>query len=394
VGCILRPRTWKRIRWPDASRASHIARKRGESVQSWVWLGSTENGLHGVGVRNEAKNRDGNSANRVFDEAQHVSKPGRGVMWHEGAGKEFRDGAGGLEWNDFVPLAVFDQIDAVERTGGLHGNSGIPMPGRSVHEDAAGAFAQDDAVIAEDANARPPEPKAGSGAFSRAGMTDEQAPEAIASENAATMDFHAGSRGEAMDHEKFVEGILERINGTRGVEATLEQEDSPATKGAVKAGFLIRSAAEVSGLKIERETVIFDVSAPEAARLEGWRNRRKFKTIGPGNVDFDVAGWVAGGEWQEARLQSQFHVTVGADAEGDAGDGEGDAACSNAAGSGVCRLERRVVLSGVHVTALLHDPMELQATTDTQEPETGPPEPTILQLPRTASSGRRLTATT
>ena len=38
--------------------------------------------------------------------------------------------------------------------------------------------------------------------------------------------------------------------------------------------------------------------------------------------------------------------------------------------------------------------MDLHATTARQDPETGPPEPAILQCPRTASSGRRLTATT
>src|SRR5208282_459499 len=67
-------------------------------------------------------------------------------------------------------------------------------------------------------------------------------------------------------------------------------------------------------------------------------------------------------------------------------EGYGDAANAE-----VCRV-RRHEASAVFL-GIAHDPM-LRQCKAAHESVTGPPEPAILQCPRTASSGRRLTIVT
>ena len=88
------------------------------------------------------------------------------------------------------------------------------MPGSAVHKDFFGVSAQNDAVIAENFDAGLTKPQAGSGALPRARMAQKKMPAAIFVHDPDGVDFNAVPAGEAMDHQHFVERILQRINRT------------------------------------------------------------------------------------------------------------------------------------------------------------------------------------
>src|SRR5277367_2295682 len=140
------------------------------------------------------------------------------MMRHETAREEFRGRCGAAERPYLVLLAVGQNKDSIQGGTISLGDSSIAVPGSSVHPYAAVFAAQDDAVVTQHASAVAARPQARRSALACSGVACEKQPSSVGSDYAAAVDFHAFTRGKAMNPQKFVQWIFQRIQGLGGGE--------------------------------------------------------------------------------------------------------------------------------------------------------------------------------
>ncbi|HMC58022.1 MAG TPA: hypothetical protein VKJ01_02405, partial [Candidatus Solibacter sp.] len=193
------------------------------------------------------------------------------------------------------------------------------------------AAAQDDAVVAENANIRLGEPQTRGGAFSRAGMSQEEMTAADFIHDSDGVDFQALAARQAMDHQDFVERIFERIDGTvLWKEETRELEMAGGEIAVEPRRFVGRFAWEAA-LEIQAVAVLltatFFEERPEAAGMKKRLALRRRQLIDQRDTDVDVAifrrdDWH--GEFVQRRIERQQNVAIRKHTEGNSANLIGD----------------------------------------------------------------------
>jgi hypothetical protein len=135
-----------------------------------------------------------------------------------------------------------------------------------------------------------------------------------------------------MNHQEFIERVLERIKWKLRIKIPLQETDASTSEILIEPSVLIRSFAEKISAKIKPDSVVFLKRAPKSARFEKWLARRKVQDRGPIRIDLNITNGVLDFEFEDSRLERQPHVFSSAHAEGNATNAVGDA------GSGLLRI--------------------------------------------------------
>src|SRR5271163_861455 len=177
--------------------------------------------LHGARLRQKAKSIAGQFPRKLLDELQRQVQRLWRVARHETARKDFRGRNAARHGHEFVGGRLFENVDVRESRRAGRSDAGVAMPRRAVHPHLAFAPAENDAVVAQDAPAplrllRLPQTRAG--ALARARMSEEKMAEAGFVNDAERVYFQTFSARQMVNHQDFIERILEGIDRSLGVE--------------------------------------------------------------------------------------------------------------------------------------------------------------------------------
>jgi hypothetical protein len=291
------------------------------------------NGLHSAFRWSETENGTGDVASEIVNETEGELNATIEIVRDEGTSKELRGGLGGRQRKNFVERSLLEQVDGSERRATGRGNPGVAMPRGAVHPELAIELAKDDAVIAEKLYARLSHPETGRGAFTGTGMTEKEVAVGIAVGEPQSVKFHAFAAGEAVHHDKFIEGILEREDTRiRGIAGAIENNVS-ARERVIEPGGFIGLRAKSGARKIKFGTSAGAEGRPEAAGREGRRGGGSVDLMGPGDIHFDIAGMIWRRRKQKGamlRVENDGHTAFAPQAEGKAAylQGESSGAAS------------------------------------------------------------------
>src|SRR5580704_10675597 len=163
------------------------------------------------------------------------------------------------------------------------------MPGRAVHPDLACTDTQNDAIVAENSHAWAIEPQASGGAFSRAGMAEEKMSAAVFVGNPDGVDFYAFASRKPVNHQQFVERVLERIHRALRVKEPPRQQHAPGTKFRIKPGFFVRSHPQERREEAEAISARLGKERPQPAGVKQGSGARRFERVCPAYLQVYIA---------------------------------------------------------------------------------------------------------
>src|SRR5579883_3110930 len=351
------------------------------------------NGLHCVVRWSETEDGTWDGASELIEKLQRKLDAGFHIVGEKSAREEFGGGLRLRDGNDPMRWSLLQEENGGERSTGRRRNAGVAVPGRAVHAIACRLMTKNDAVGAEKACGRLADPEARGGAFAGAGMAEEEITAGILIDEAEGVEFDAFAESEAMHEDEFVDGILEWKERIVGLEAFAVQDDMATRKGRIEPGSFIRTAAEGGTGEIKSSATVIAMGGPEASGAK--------------------SGADSGARSSEAQETSNSR------SQGEsAPDGARNGMCSGSRATGIpcshqrprekppIRKAKRVGSEAACVANFvrrwgmvifrvepLQEPNVLQKKVR-QLAAAGPVELKVLQWPRTASSGRRLTRTT
>jgi hypothetical protein len=217
----------------------------------------TADGLHGRFIGDEFESGTRNFTGDAIQKFEGEADAFAGMMGDEAAGEEFSCGASVREQGALIVASMLEQIDSGERSAMRGGDASVSMPRRAVHPDLFVAGAQNDAVVAEDADAGAVEPKTRGGTFSGTGVTEEKMTTAGFIRNSHGMNLDAFATRKPVNHEEFVERIFERIDGAVGIEIAAREENASGAKFAINPSFLVGRHAQKRREEAEAVSAFF-----------------------------------------------------------------------------------------------------------------------------------------
>src|SRR6266852_2945762 len=195
LGCMLWPCARKATPWPRRRSSPHNCAKSRESRRTLASDVGMANCLDGGAVREKSEGGAGNGARDFLEKAQGKLNARWKIVRDEGAREEFGGCLSGGHGNHFVPGRLFEEKNGGERRAVCGRDAGVAVPGSAVHAKGGALFAEDDAVVAEEANTRLSHPEAGGGALARAGVAEEEVAAAILIDEAKRVKFDAFTEG-------------------------------------------------------------------------------------------------------------------------------------------------------------------------------------------------------
>jgi hypothetical protein len=188
----------------------------------------------------------------------------------EGTGKKFRGGLSSGQRENLVCGSLFEEKEGRKWRVARGSDTGVTVPGGTIHLVAVVFLANNDAIVAEKCYAGLVPPEASGSAFAGAGVAEEEITRAVFVTKTECMNLHAIAESEAMHHGQFVDGIFERENRLIGGEAIAAKNDMAAFERRIEPSCFVGRKAKGGTGEIKLCAGTASEGGPEASGDEGW----------------------------------------------------------------------------------------------------------------------------